>query len=456
MRIADAAMMPKVYAPETGGNTGIANRVSSADDNASEADFPTFMNIPWQEQDAAEKQVPLYSEYMDVLTGGELPLEEAVDPAELVAPEEAKTDLPSQLNDLSDDELVKAIANGLLSVPNLSVTVSTDQPESGMPEELRLLQQYEKAVSNGNGPAFSWMPDYIFGKNAKGELGVLPPKLSAIADAMKLANGSKQAEVQNKPLPATLAAELANALKPGQQNQPLPYQTLPAVAKGAEAANVSAFGPAQGASGAGNASLQSAHVINQAQLNATKKDSHISFLQPVMVSQLPDMMSRIAKDAISFPAANIEMETQASAAAKSMTKLEIQLVPKNLGVVQITMQKQDGAVSIMIQAETAEAERLLASESGALKEALRNVGLSLEEMRVMPMAASDREGDTKFGRAFGSELDQREDQQEFDPTADDDADHQEAGLDGQPGFDDGLPVRNQSGDRSDTRNGLYL
>lgn len=192
------------------------------------------------------------------------------------------------------------------------------------------------------------------------------------------------------------------------------------------------------------------------QVSVTKSENHVSFLQPTLPARIPELVSRVASQPQAFqPASRIAAEA-ASMADRPVAKIEVQLVPKNLGTVQISVQRQEGAVSIVIRAETVEAERILASETNAIRESLRSVGLTLDDLKFQPLPVADRETESRAFKQNGQEnffsqsMGERGTGSEHVPG-------QDAGLSNEDG--DTIGRSGESEARSlnpDHRDGLYL
>ena len=64
------------------------------------------------------------------------------------------------------------------------------------------------------------------------------------------------------------------------------------------------------------------------------------------------------------------------------SQITVQLVPRTLGVVEIAIQNDNGRISLAIQTQSVEAERLLNAERNAIYESLRNGGFAVDEIKV--------------------------------------------------------------------------
>ena len=147
-------------------------------------------------------------------------------------------------------------------------------------------------------------------------------------------------------------------------------------------------------------------------LMVTRSEGQVPFQPAMTASQLPDFITREVSVELRSQSRGPDMvaTNNANGAPTNLKRIEVQLVPKNLGVVEISVQKDANGIRIMVRAETAEAERIISSERSAIQEAMRNAGLNLDEMRVVSMSAADREQAMRGGKSF----DQGYSQEQFD------------------------------------------
>ncbi|MEO0911168.1 MAG: flagellar hook-length control protein FliK, partial [Pseudomonadota bacterium] len=62
--------------------------------------------------------------------------------------------------------------------------------------------------------------------------------------------------------------------------------------------------------------------------------------------------------------------------------VELQLVPRSLGVVEVRIVQQNGQLNVSIQTQTAEAANLLKAETNVIKQMLHNAGIVVDEYSV--------------------------------------------------------------------------
>ena len=118
-----------------------------------------------------------------------------------------------------------------------------------------------------------------------------------------------------------------------------------------------------------------------------RSTGHISFLPTANLHSITQAISALAGRADGGNSVNAPVGAETVVAANPATqntqRMEIQLVPKSLGVIEIAMQRTDAGVSVQIQAQTADAERLLNSDRQALQEVMRNAGILVDEIKVV-------------------------------------------------------------------------
>lgn len=86
------------------------------------------------------------------------------------------------------------------------------------------------------------------------------------------------------------------------------------------------------------------------------------------------------------------------ASAISNKSIELQLVPRSLGVVHVKIANTQGQISIVMQTTTVEAEQLLRAELVPLQEAIRAAGHSIDDARIsIQHNSTDKEG---FGQGL--------------------------------------------------------
>ena len=76
------------------------------------------------------------------------------------------------------------------------------------------------------------------------------------------------------------------------------------------------------------------------------------------------------------------VEPNMPASQPTIRSIEIQLVPKSLGVVEVKMTIANGQLNIAVQTQSADAEKILQSELKSIGETLAKAGLTVEEISV--------------------------------------------------------------------------
>ena len=74
---------------------------------------------------------------------------------------------------------------------------------------------------------------------------------------------------------------------------------------------------------------------------------------------------------------------------RSTKSIELQLVPRSLGVVEIKIVHNNGQLNIMMRTQTLEAENLLRLETSSLQEVIRSAGIMVDDVKVTIQHQSD-------------------------------------------------------------------
>ncbi|MEM7069134.1 MAG: hypothetical protein AAF478_09640, partial [Pseudomonadota bacterium] len=145
-------------------------------------------------------------------------------------------------------------------------------------------------------------------------------------------------------------------------------------------------------------------------------ENQIQFPSQVTVAALPNIAARIS--------ASLETRQSAQTADipgsgsttenKTVKVVELQLVPKNLGLVELKISRTNYGAQILIQVETVEAERLLMAEKVSVYEAMRSVGMPVEDMKITLMSKADLEQQLAKGE-HGNNASSQQDPSENSP-----------------------------------------
>ena len=140
------------------------------------------------------------------------------------------------------------------------------------------------------------------------------------------------------------------------------------------------------------------------------KIENVSIVKPTgshvaqLTSQIPVFATLAPHDVASFIARASEPQLSSGIAVRSgatnsvlpaskqTTSIELQLVPRSLGVVDVKISTNTpGQLNIEIIARTSEAENVMRGEMNNIKEALRAIGISLDELRLSVQQQSSQE-----------------------------------------------------------------
>lgn len=103
----------------------------------------------------------------------------------------------------------------------------------------------------------------------------------------------------------------------------------------------------------------------------------------VVPHEVAQLVARVSATQLSQPVASLVDDAPTISSSKQATSIELQLVPRTLGVVDVKISSNvPGQLNIEIKTQTAEAETLMRSEMNSIKEALKAFGMSIDELRV--------------------------------------------------------------------------
>jgi flagellar hook-length control protein FliK len=124
---------------------------------------------------------------------------------------------------------------------------------------------------------------------------------------------------------------------------------------------------------------QSSVAINQTGFNSGTQ------IPVVPLSTVPGLSNHVLMQvhpAITERANAIESSLITPSPVRAGKSIELQLVPRSLGVVDMKIVNQNGIIRISIETETVEAQRLIRSEVSGMMESFRSAGLKLEDFTV--------------------------------------------------------------------------
>ena len=348
-------------------------------------DFPTLLNIEWPMADAEEAPDQL----MQSVSVDGLAVDHLADDGQQVQ-------MANNINEV--------IADSLLFNSQFNVSIQVLHADSMNSEATKLIDDFNRAVANSAGSLAS-LP---FGsaiasiantqKNAMN--GMSGDELAApsgidtglLGDAV-----AKAGAAVGKSMP-----DLGVAAKPVSAGTAETAQG----AMGQSARNIPVVPPAN-MSVADDVDIQ-AIKMDKSLPAKTGPDNQLPILSQVTVSALPNVVARLSAsaDARQTIATPVSDTTAPVRATNNVRVVELQLIPKNLGVVELKITKTEQGAQITLQVETAQAERMLMSEKSSVYEAMKNIGMPVEEMKITLAPKSDANNDMKFDKQAGSEFQQ--------------------------------------------------
>ena len=131
---------------------------------------------------------------------------------------------------------------------------------------------------------------------------------------------------------------------------------------------------------------------------------------PIMTNVVPHEIAHAIVNASGDQSASATASRAISAFASSpiarpAKSIELQLVPRSLGVVDIKIVNNSGQMTVMMVTSTAEAETLLRSEIGQLQDAIRSLGTLIEDVKVTVQQQTAQEnGPGRDGRNLDAQM----------------------------------------------------
>lgn len=210
-------------------------------------------------------------------------------------------------------------------------------------------------------------------------------------------------------------------------------------------------------SNSNGSNLQSAAAqVKIKSLNNTSK-STVSIMPESKVENLANALQQLATTSAAKTTGQVETvsaprlvlpESQSIVPQKT---IEIQLLPKTLGLIQVKIEINDGKMTLMIETQSAKAEAAIKLESVQIMDTIKAAGLSVEEVSVRRNAELSQQDQAI--NDFSSDANAQE------KFANGDFDEHFEGQNGdnnQSDMDDLKTGENNNGGQSDTRSGIYL
>ncbi|MEM9279140.1 MAG: flagellar hook-length control protein FliK, partial [Pseudomonadota bacterium] len=361
-------------------------------------DFPSLLKVEWPPSE--ETKLPVDAKEADVDTD--------INAAEIESAIEQDMDTALGLAEMlhADDTRLQsspeeAIAKYLLFNNYFSISIQPvsqgDVPDA---EIGRLISNFNTAVARGGEHVqpselqVRTTPDLKAGINGSQD-GIRSPKTESV---------EVQAQLHPKQENALRNLVADQIPKPVADVATLPASAAPKTGKLNELASSPVQGGGreiqyQSAQPAGvNFSVKSVavdHVSSQARLSPVhtlhnqelSNEGRSDVLTLVSTADLPKKISKVISEVISKTGqSNVEtVNDKGVRQTNTLQKLEIQLIPRTLGVIQISIEKTGNGVNITLSAETSEAERILLSEKSSVVEALRGVGKLVEDFKIVSL-----------------------------------------------------------------------
>lgn len=252
-------------------------------------------------------------------------------------------------------------------------------------------------------------------ENLKVAQGEVENKDQSAGDADDGTDTLKPARTMERPLVRTVGRERANGMLSEQASN------NNGAAKAERPANgvPNAFG-VRGAEGRLASMMEASSAFDgDVKISMGKQENH---MLPAMPQQLTVTgMSRTVVSQVLEMRQSSELDTlglDAKATANKPVKfIEVQLMPRNLGAVGITIRNTAGRISISIEVQGAEAERLIKNEVDKIAGAIRQAGQVVEDITIkrgvqMSQQAdslsgdrgASRQGEANFGQNPGNPL----------------------------------------------------
>jgi hypothetical protein len=128
-----------------------------------------------------------------------------------------------------------------------------------------------------------------------------------------------------------------------------------------------------------------------AAISMSEYTSQISVLPSIVPHEISSVIARSMPE-LAGERIDVHNTTISDTAnVRSIKSIELQLVPRSLGVIEVKLTRNNGQMNIMIRTQTAEAENLLRGETRALQDLVRSTGVLVDDIKVMIIQQSDLE-----------------------------------------------------------------
>lgn len=185
-------------------------------------------------------------------------------------------------------------------------------------------------------------------------------------------------------------------------------------------------------------------------ISISEYTSQISVLPSIAPHEISPVITRSMAE---FAGKKIDVHNATNsdtANGRSIKSIELQLVPRSLGVIEVKLTRNNGQMNIMIRTQTAEAENILRGETGTLQELIRSTGSIIDDIKVIILQQSDLEqSQQRQEKSHDSSF------QQFDKNEDkkSSAEHQASRTSDEDSI---LKSNNQNAKDATSRNGWYF
>jgi hypothetical protein len=460
-----------------------------------EGEFPEFADNNYALEDASEFELPL--DEFETFGDGAKPAD---------APKTSQADVLTAI--MSTQE---AIAKSLLFNSQFNLAEQPVGETNSAEEAQRLIGDYEAAISNSANDLsglmsldgvkqlrehLSALQTSVQATNSTSLAGTQKPALNTTplmtneanpSGAPLLVSSSLQAN-ESQPvgtaLPITSPKPAVTAMNSGQEETP-ELNPQPANAQATAKPLPNAIFPGHHSAPIANSSVSVVQSsVNSSQqvmdrgsavagpsistpkaapdLTVTKQETQFSFLPLVTPDNLANTLVRTVRaDVASSIDRSQTVATPKMDSTGSIRQIELQLVPKSLGVVNVTIQRTETGMTILANVSTLDAEKVLYRETSAINEAMKKAGLVLDEIKItfnpsLEQSQNSRMSDPNEGHANRGGFDQAQNDDRMTNDADDGALFGESDQDERSASSDDHGKDDIVTAPKDRRSGVYL
>lgn len=193
------------------------------------------------------------------------------------------------------------------------------------------------------------------------------------------------------------------------------------------------------------------------QVRVKASNNTVNFLTESKIENLGNTLQQIVTTSESKAEAQVRTVSvpriilPQSQSVVSQKTIEIQLLPKTLGLIQVKIEISDGKMSLTIEAQTAKAEAAIKQEIVQIVETIKAAGMSVEDVSVRRNAELSQQDQAINEFSSDANLQENFANGEFGEQFEDQKDDKNA-----KGLEDMNSENGAKGDRNNTRTGIYL